>query len=345
MDLNTLRETARAKLKGYCRVCSICNGIACRGEVPGMGGVGSGSSFKANVEALSHHLLNMRTIHEVRDPRTNLSLFGCELDMPVLAAPMTGSTYNMGGAISEEGLASSLLMGSLQAGVMGMIGDGADPTMYASGLAAIREAKGRGIAIIKPRGQKEIIARIQEAEAAGAAAVGVDIDGAGLITMSLKGQPVGPKSLRELREVIQATSLPFIIKGIMTPVEAEMAVEAGAAAIVVSNHGGRVLDSTPGVAEVLPWIAEKVRNHTIVLADGGVRNGADVLKLLALGAQAVLVGRPLAIGAVGGGPDGVALLLNNMRTELIQSMLLTATADVRHVDRKILFLRQASSIG
>lgn len=340
MDIVGIRQTAREKLKGFCRVCPVCNGVACRGEVPGMGGVGSGASFKANVEALAQHLLNMRTIHEVRDPRTGSSLFGHELSMPVLVAPMTGASYNMGGAITEEALTQSLVAGAAQAGVLAMIGDGADPAMFASGLAAIRQSGGAGVAIIKPRGQKEVIQRIQEAEAAGAMAVGVDIDGAGLVTMALKGQPVGPKSLRELKELIQSTKLPFVVKGIMTPDEAELAVEAGAAAIVVSNHGGRVLDSTPGVAEVLPWIAEKVRTHCVVLADGGVRTGADVLKLLALGAQGVMIGRPLAIGAIGGGAEGVALQLNTIKTELIQSMLLTATADVRHVERKILFIRQ-----
>ncbi len=341
MDLLTLRENAREKLKGFCRVCPVCNGVACRGEVPGMGGVGSGSSFKANVEALADHLLNMRTIHEVRDPRTGITVFDQALDMPILCAPMTGASYNMGGAISEEDLNDSLLGGSQMAGIMGMIGDGADPAMFDSGLAAIKKF-GRGVAIVKPRGQKEIIERLKRAEDAGATAVGVDIDGAGLITMSLKGQPVGPKSPRELKELIKSTNLPFVIKGIMTPVEAEVAVEAGAACVIVSNHGGRVLDSTPGVAEVLPWISEKVRTHAVVMADGGVRNGADVLKLLALGAQAVMVGRPLAIGAIGGGAEGVAMMLGAMRTELIQSMLLTATADVRHVDRKILFLRQGA---
>ena len=81
----------------------------------------------------------------------------------------------------------------------------------------------------------------------------------------------------------------------MTPDEAEIAVEVNAAAIVVSNHGGRVLDHTPGAADVLPEIAGRVKGKITILADGGVRTGADVLKLLALGADAVLIGRPLVI--------------------------------------------------
>ena len=165
----------------------------------------------------------------------------------------------------------------------------------------------------------------------------MDIDGAGLITMALKGQPVGPKSFAEIKELIGATRLPFILKGVMTPEEADLALAAGAAAIVVSNHGGRVLDHTPGAAEVLPAIATRVKGRLLIFADGGVRSGSDVLKLLALGADAVLVGRPLIIGVMGGGRGGVAFLLNKLKSELIQAMLLTGTADVKTVSRAILY--------
>ena len=151
-------------------------------------------------------------------------------------------------------------------------------------------------------------------------AVGMDVDGAGAHHHGPQGPARGAEIPGEMREIIGATRLPFIVKGIMTPDEAKAAVKAGAAAIVVSNHGGRILDHTPGAAEVLPAIAEKVDGKAVILADGGVRTGRDVLKLLALGASAVLVGRPLAVGAVGGGAEGVALLLNKMKNELIQAM-------------------------
>jgi isopentenyl diphosphate isomerase/L-lactate dehydrogenase-like FMN-dependent dehydrogenase len=163
----------------------------------------------------------------------------------------------------------------------------------------------------------------------------MDVDGAGLAVMALKGQPVSPKSPDELKACIAATPLPFIVKGIMTPDEAEIAFAAGAAAIVVSNHGGRVLDHTPGAAEVLPAIARAVKGQGVILADGGVRSGADVLKYLALGADAVLVGRPLVVGAFGGGSEGVTLLLEKMRAELAAAMLLTGTASVGEVSPAI----------
>ncbi|OGW18171.1 MAG: alpha-hydroxy-acid oxidizing enzyme [Nitrospirae bacterium GWC2_57_13] len=337
MELKTIKKNAREKLQGFCRVCPVCDGRVCAGEVPGMGGAGTGSAFMANVEALARHRLNMRTIHPVKEADLSFDLWGTKLSLPVLAAPMTGAPYNMGGKMTEEEFITEVVEGSLLAGTSAMTGDGADPTMYDSGLQAGAAHHGRTIAIIKPRQQEEIIKRIRQAEAAGVLAVGMDIDGAGLVTMALKGQPVSTKTFEELKEVVAATKLPFVLKGIMTPEEAELAVQAKAAAIVVSNHGGRVLDFTPGAAEVLPRIADRVRGKIIIFADGGVRSGADVLKLLALGADAVLVGRPLIVGAFGNGREGVALLLNKMKSELLQTMVLTGTADVKKVSKNVLY--------
>ncbi|OQX19319.1 MAG: alpha-hydroxy-acid oxidizing enzyme [Desulfobulbaceae bacterium A2] len=336
MDLGELRKKARENLMPYCRVCPVCDGRVCAGEVPGMGGTGTGTGFRANIEALARRRFNLKTLHGVRQVETTMTLWGQTLTMPVIAAPTTGVSYNMGGRMTEEAFVEAWVRGALQEGTLAMTGDGADPVMYDSGLRAIRDVGGQGIPIIKPRSQEEIIRRIRQAEEAGAPAVGMDVDGAGLITMALKGQPVGPKTPAELREIIAATPLPFIVKGIMTPSEAAIAADCGAAALVVSNHGGRVLDFTPGTAEVLPGIAEQVRGRLTILVDGGVRSGADVLKLLALGADAVLVGRPLIIGALGNGQDGVAQLLRKMQGELAAAMLLTGTADVRHVACDIL---------
>ncbi len=337
MDLKTVRDTAREKLKGYCRVCPVCDGRLCAGEVPGMGGAGTGSAFAANLEALARYRLNMRTIHTVKEPDLSLHLWGRKLSMPILAAPMTGTPYNMGGKMTEEEFITELVSGSAAAGTLSMTGDGADPAMYASGLKVGASHRGSTIPVIKPRAQEEIIKYLRQAEAAGVLAAGMDIDGAGLITMALKGQPVSTKTIGEVKEIVSATGLPFILKGIMTPQEAELAIDAKAAGIVVSNHGGRVLDFTPGVAEVLPAIAERAKGKVIIFADGGVRTGADVLKLLALGADAVLVGRPLVVGAFGGGREGVALVLNKMKTELFQAMLLTGTADVKKIPKNILY--------
>jgi len=332
-----IRATAREKLKGYCRVCPVCDGRACAGEVPGMGGVGTGAAFQANLQALARWRLNLRTIHDAKEPDCSRQLFGLKLRTPILAAPMTGTPYNMGGALTEREFIGHIITGSRLAGSIGFCGDGADPAMYDSGLDAIAAEKGWGIPMIKPRAQAAVVERIRRAQASGAPAVGVDVDGAGLITMALKGQPVGPKTKEELAELVAATRLPFIVKGVMTVDDAELAVAAGAAAIVVSNHGGRILDHTPGAAEVLPAIAAVVRNKVAILADGGVRSGVDALKLLALGADAVLVGRPLVTAAFGGGAEGVRFILEKMTAELKQAMILTGCATLRDITGKVLY--------
>ena len=339
MDMKTVREQAREQLKGFCRVCPVCDGRACAGEVPGMGGVGTGGAFKANMEALARVRLNMRTMHNVKEPDLTWTLWGKKLSMPILVAPITGSSYNMGGKMTEEEFIAEMVAGAINAGTLCMTGDGADPRMFDSGLKAGAENKGGTIAIIKPRAQDVVAGHLRAAEKAGVLATGMDIDGAGLVTMAMKGQPVGPKTFAEMQAVIAATKLPFIVKGVMTADEADEAVRAGAGAIVVSNHGGRVLDFTPGAAEVLPAIVERVKGKAIIFVDGGVRSGADVLKLLALGANAVLVGRPLVIAAFGGGREGVALCLNQLKGELLQAMLLTGTADVKNVTASILYGR------
>lgn len=337
LDIKEIGQKAREKMKGFCRVCRVCDGVRCAGEVPGMGGVGTGSSFTANIDALKKVQLNLRTLHSAKDPDISIEVFGKEISMPILPAPITGSDYNMGGALTEEEFIEMVISASKSVGTIGMCGDGGNPLFYDSGLKAIKEQEGHGIAIIKPRENDEIKERAKRAEDIGAIAVGVDVDGAGLITMSLMGQPVGPKSLDELKDVISKVNLPFIIKGVMTPEEAQIAVEAGAKAIVVSNHGGRILDGTPGVAEVLPSIADKVKDKVTIFADGGVRAGVDVLKYIALGADAVLVGRPIIIGAFGGGKEGVKVVLDTMAKELKQAMILTGCKDLHDISEKVLY--------
>lgn len=121
----------------------------------------------------------------------------------------------------------------------------------------------------------------------------------------------------------------FLLKGIMTVEDAIAAERAGCDGIVVSNHGGRVLDHTPGTIEVLPAIAEQVKGRMAVLMDGGIRDGFDVLKALAFGADAVLIGRPFCLAAVGGGGSkGVKLTADYLYKQLVRSMVLTGCPSV-----------------
>lgn len=332
MDLKKVRQIAKERLKPFCRMCPVCDGRACAGEVPGFGGIGTGASFMNNVQALKKWHLNLRTLHDVSEPNTSTTLFGEKLATPILGAPMAGTKPNLNGLISDYELTKAIIQGCRQAGTFGMAGD---VGKYA--LQALEEEQGQGMFIFKPREQEKIIKWGKSAAEVGAVGFGIDVDGAGLINMRLLGMYVEPKTTEKLRQLVQAIELPFIVKGIMTPDEAELALEAGAQAIVVSNHGGRVLDHTPGTAEVLPGIAQRIKGKTAIMVDGGIRNGADVLKMLALGADYVLVGRPLLQAAVGGGTEGVRLAIDQMSNELKVAMILTGTHSIKDISPRVLW--------
>ncbi|MFA5903151.1 MAG: alpha-hydroxy-acid oxidizing protein [Desulfobacula sp.] len=329
-------ENARKLMKGYCRVCKECDGYACAGEVPGMGGLGTALSFKANVTALKEIRFNMRLIHDVTEPDTSVSILGKNLSMPVIAAPIGGVSFNMGGLVSEEEYIRSVIFGCKAKGIIGCTGDGVPDFIHETGLGIIKEAEGHGIPFIKPWADKELFEKLEKVGHCKTGIMGMDIDAAGLITLKKMGRPVTPKTLEKLSQIIKQAPAKFILKGVMTVDDAKLAVDAGADAIVVSNHGGRVLDYTPGAATVLPDISAAVKGKITLLADGGVRTGGDVLKLLALGADAVMIGRPFSVAAMGGLQNGVELYIDKIRTELEQAMVLTGTPSIGAVSGAIL---------
>lgn len=335
MNLNEVRTTARQRMMPACRMCPVCNGVACSGEIPGMGGKGTGATFLRNVTRLSEITLNMRVIHSVSAPDTRLDFFGHPLALPVLPAPVTGVGLNMGGFMTEGDYIRGLIRGTVAAGSLPMVGDSVDPNFLRENLRVLSEEQVLGMPILKPWNQAELRNRLEETlTAVPPFAVGIDVDAAGLSTMKLHGYRVDPKTLEELRDFKERLSVPFLVKGVMTVEDARSALEAGADAIVVSNHGGRVMDQGLSTVEVLPDIAAFVNGRAMVLADGGVRTGADVLKLLALGANAVLIGRPLAQMAIGGGEAAVAAYLQKIRTELEEAMVMTGSADLSGIRRE-----------
>lgn len=137
---------------------------------------------------------------------------------------------------------------------------------------------------------------------------------------------------------MKASRLPLLFKGIMTPDEAELCIQAGAAGIVVSNHGGRTLADTPGTAAVLPQIADVVKGRCYIMVDGTVARGTDVEKYLALGAQCTLAGRHFVRAAHGGLADGVKLFANRLQSELAVAMTLTGAQRVADINRKMIVI-------
>jgi len=323
MNYNEVLEKAKTTIGSKCRVCSECNGVACRGELPGMGGKGTGSSFIDNYKRLKDIKLNMDTIYEFKGIDTSIELFGKRFELPVFAAPIGGLGVHYSGYYNDEEYTRAILQGCKAAGTAGFSADDVKDENFALQMKALSEAGGWGIPTIKPWKREELMDKIKMVEDAGALAVAMDIDAAGLTTLAKLGKPVSPKSAREIGEIVAATELPFIIKGIMTVKGAMKAVEAGAYGIVVSNHGGRVQDCTPATVQVLPEISGAVGGGIKIFVDGGIRTGTDVLKVLALGADAVLIGRPYGVAAFGGGAEGVELYTKKIGTELRESMIMT----------------------
>lgn len=139
----------------------------------------------------------------------------------------------------------------------------------------------------------------------------------------------------DLRWLKSLTDLPLVIKGIMNGDDAQQAVEAGAAAIIVSNHGGRQLDSLPGTIEVLEEVVACVSGRCEVYVDGGIRRGTEVVKALALGARAVLIGRPYLWGLAAGGQQGVRNVLDLLANEITNVLMLCGCPGVTQVERRV----------
>ncbi len=133
------------------------------------------------------------------------------------------------------------------------------------------------------------------------------------------------------------TKLPVLLKGILNPEDAEKAIQVGASGIIVSNHSGRNLDTVPATIEVLPQIVKKVNNRIPVLMDGGIRRGTDVLKAMALGASAVLVGKPICFGLACGGSDGVAKVLTILQKEFEFAMALSGRTSIKSIDQSLIW--------
>ena len=135
----------------------------------------------------------------------------------------------------------------------------------------------------------------------------------------------------------QLVGKPFILKGIMTVAGAKKALEAGAAGIVVSNHGGRVLDQCPATAEVLPGIVDAVGGKMTILVDGGIRTGMDVFKALALGADGVLIARPFDTMVYGGGAEGVQVYVDKLKAELEDTMSMCGAHTLADINRSRIY--------
>ncbi len=331
MDYKEVMEEAK-KVLGKCKGCPVCNGVACRNTIPGPGAKGVGDTAIRNYNKWQEVRVVMDTLCEKRPVDTSIELFGRTFKYPIFAGPVGAVAMHYSDKYNDVTYNAELVPGCAEAGIAAFTGDGMDPQVMQGATQAIKACGGLGVPTVKPWNTQMIAEKMALVKDAGAFAVAMDVDAAGLPFLKNIVPPAGSKSVAEMAEIIGLAGRPFIVKGIMSVKGALKAKEAGAAAIIVSNHGGRVLDQSPATAEVLPEIVEAVKGSGLkILVDGGIRTGVDVFKALAMGADAVVIARPFVTAVYGGGKEGVKLLAAKLGAELADTMEMCGAASLSEI--------------
>jgi len=302
------------------------------------------ATFRRNPRAFQQYLFRQKIFHDVTDPDISVELFGHTLPTPAITAPV-GSFCLISTAAEREVAEGTERIGA----------------MMLTSQAAKFDPKGWRAAAKSPlvfmaymnRGREEVEACAKSAEDLGFAAVGITVDtvkpvkiGDEVPLSTKDGKPrKGHKSTpQDIEWMKQMVKLPVVVKGIMGADDARAAVNCGADAVIVSNHGGRILDFNRSALEALPEVVEAVGNKVPVLLDSGVRSGGDIVKALALGAKAVLIGRPVAWGVGAFGAPGVERVFNILAEETQRVLVMTGVARVRDVSKAILFRDTANGV-
>ena len=312
-------------------------------------------TLRENEAAFDRIKLRPRVLRDVAKLDTRVKIFGETLAHPVLLAPTAYQRMSH----PEGELATA--RGAGEAGAVFILST--------SGTASVEECVAASSAPVwfllywqSDRAFNEsLVARI---EASGAKALGVTVDTpvlgdrrrqyragfelpADVVTPHLNDRNTGLRGVgtpgrtvltwRDVEWLRSLTKMPFVLKGILDPDDAARAIDAGADAIIVSNHGARNLDTLPATIDALPAIVERVAGRIPVLMDGGIRRGTDVIKSLAFGATAVLIGRPYVYALAVGGAAAVTHCVDLLRRELEMAMALTGRASIAEIDRSLIW--------
>jgi 4-hydroxymandelate oxidase len=314
---------------------------------------GDGVTAQANRSAWNQWTLLPRVLRSVRHVDTRVDLLGTALPWPVLVAPM--ALQRLAHADGER--ATAVAASALGAGMV--LSCQASVTIE-SAAAAFAPGTDRGpfwlqLYLLQDRGAT--LDLVRRAEQAGCQALVLTVDAAvragrplrlpaDIAMVNLPDEGPGPASLEgrlalaptwdDVAWLRGETRLPVFLKGVLHPADAQEAARQGAGGIIVSNHGGRVLDGAAATAAALPAIVDAVGGAVPVLVDGGLQRGTDILKALALGARAVLVGRPVLWGLATAGAAGVAHVLRLLRDELELAMAQCGAGSVAQLDRGLL---------
>jgi biotin carboxylase/isopentenyl diphosphate isomerase/L-lactate dehydrogenase-like FMN-dependent dehydrogenase len=319
-----IRREALLKLNGVCSVCRICDGVECAGWLPGIGSCAEGGGFKRNLRALQAHAILPDVFSDLDNLNTGRDLFGIPIDLPVLPAPVSNMKRNMGGVFAEAEYNRFILTGAQQAGSIGCVAEPeyeSDSDVDECIIGPLNDVYGHGIPFFTPySGLTTTLKNIEKAFEAGVKSVGLSVD--------VKERPVGN---RWLQEIVKASPVPVVLKGILSPDNVLHAAEAGVKGVVLSNRGGRILEHLPSGHELLAEVRERAADRLLIFVDGGIRCGEDVFKALALGADLVLIGRPVFIHCAGALAAGVSFYLDRIRRELRTAMLLAGAKTVADI--------------
>jgi isopentenyl diphosphate isomerase/L-lactate dehydrogenase-like FMN-dependent dehydrogenase len=306
------------------------------------GGAGDETTLRANRTAFERWHLRPRLLVDVRDVDTRTTVLGTEISMPVLVAPVALQKL-----MHREGEAATA-RGAAAAGTIICLSTSA--TMRPAAVTAAAPGAPRWFQVYVFNDRAVTLGLIEEARDSGYKALVLTIDapilgrreGALRVGFTLPdelevagdifGDLDASVSWRDL-EWIAGYGLPVVIKGILTAEDARLAVEHGAAGVVVSNHGGRQLDGVPATIDALEEVAEAVDGRIEILLDSGVRRGVDVIRALALGARAVLAGRAPIWGLSARGEEGVADVLRLLREEVALALALVGCRTPADVTR------------
>jgi 4-hydroxymandelate oxidase len=291
------------------------------------------SGTRLNREYMGAITIEMRLLHS-KPATTATKLFGQDLKAPIVASALCESRILRRLEPWNPPYLEQIAKGLAESGSMMSTGD-----VSHDELARIVDQGAPVIHIVKPyKDEDRIHGHLEAAGSLGCVAVGMDID-AMYLEKAWDEVPgptyLGYQSAEQVARYVKATPLPFVMKGILSVQDALAAKELGAAAIVVSSHGGETIDYTTPVLELLPAIRKAIPDMTI-LVDSGFRRGSDVFKALALGADCVGLGTQLVVACAAAGRDGVRRMMELLQEELERIMCITGSATISAIEPSVL---------
>ena len=336
MDYKQVLEQAKEKIGPNCKVCPECNGLGCGNTMPGPGSKAPGNGAYDNWKAWRNIKLNMDVIAPSCQVDTGTELFGRQLEIPIITGPIGSIKWQYNPTDDVRDFNKGVVDACVKCGIAGSFGDGIQPEVFPDSISYSALHGGVSMPIFNPYSDEEILEKIAIANKFNPYAIGLVIDSAGLPHLRQKNINAGTKTVEQLKNIKDACKAPFVIKGIMTAKSALKAAEAGADAIIVSNHGGRVLPDSPATAEVLPEIVDAVQGKLKIIVDGGIRSGIDIFKALALGADAVMICRPILISWYGAGSEGISLYVDKLKNELSDIMYMCGARNIADISRDMI---------